>query len=205
MFAVGSLFLTGCPKHEVIPAPVEEVTLNAEFTGDISGATVYLKQGVQGYYLDVNKSKVILPAPSPYSAVYYSDMKSGQTMVSVKVSLGSVLFDAATSSDQNPTLEQLNNFLTANLTPSYSAGAVSGFEVVYRDAVGKIWTSDETFTPQDVEFTSLVQESDASGDYFKYICTFNCDVFHTELDQFGNPVTYQLPIQNAVLKGWFKR
>lgn len=208
MFALGSVFLTGCPKHEVIPAPIEEVSLSAEFSGTISGATVYLKQGVQGYNLDANKTKVINPAPQPSSAIYYADMKSGSSLVSVRVHLGSVLFDAATSSDQNPSLEQLNTFLDAYETPNtptYSDGGVAGFAVTYRDAAGKVWTSDETFGPQDVEFSSFVQESDASGDYFKFTCTFNCEVFRTELDVNQNPITYQLSIQDAVLKGWFKR
>ena len=200
--ALGFMVATGCKKtkHEIIPAPVETVDLNAEFSGDINGAPVYLKQGVQGYFLDANKTKVILPAPQPSAAIYYADMKSGQTLVSVKVNLGSVLFDAATSSDQNPTLQQLNDFINANLTPTYSTGGAAGFEVVYRDANGAIWTSDAAAGPQDVEFTSIVQESDATGDYFKFICTFNTTVYRTV-----GPDTFSLPIQNAVLKGWFKR
>jgi hypothetical protein len=192
---------TGCKKtkHEVIPSPVETVDLNAEFSGEINGAPTYLKQGVQGYFLEANKTKVIQPSPTPSYAIYYADMKSGQSLVSVKVNLGSVLF-SPTTSDQNPSLEQLSDFINANLTPTYSTGGAAGFEVVYRDANGAIWTSDAAAGPQDVEFTSVVQESDASGDYFKFTCTFNTTVYRTV-----GPDTFSLPIANAVLKGWFKR
>jgi hypothetical protein len=204
VFALGSLFLTGCPKHEIIPAPEPRVDLTANFIGNINGTDVELTENVNGYYLEATKTKIILPSPNPSSAVYYADMKSGQTMVSVKIGLGSIFFDASISSD--PTLSLFNSFFTAasSVTPSYSASSVAGFEVIYRDGTGAVWTSDPTSSPQNVVFSNIVQESDATGDYSKFVCTFDCIVYRTVVVGTVS-TTYSLPIQNATFKGWFKR
>lgn len=202
LFALGSLFLAGCPKHEIIPAPEPRVDLEANFVGNINGTDVELTENVNGYYLEATKTKIILPSPSPSSAVYYADMKSGQTMVSVKIGMGSVLFDGSISSD--PTLSLFNAFFTANMTPSYSAASVAGFEVIYRDGTGAVWTSDPASTPQNVVFSNVVQESDATGDYSKFVCTFDCIVYRTVVVGTVS-TTYSLPIQNATYTGWFKR
>ena len=134
-------------------------------------------------------------------------MKSSNTLVSIQVKLGSINFDGSANSD--PSLSVFNSFFTSTTNPAYSAGAANGFEVVYRDGSGNIWTSDETQSPQDVVFTGIVQESDGSGDYSKFTCTFNCNVYR-EIPDVSTPdpndsITLTLPIQNAVLKGWFKR
>lgn len=203
LFALSSLFLTGCPKHEIIPAPTPKVELNATFLGSINGTQVELTQNVDGYYLDATKIKYILPSPTPSTAAYYAEMKSGQSLLSIKVGIGSVNFDASAS--QDPSLTVFNAFFTQNTTPVYSAACANGFEVIYRDGSGAVWTSDDTQSPQDVVFTNIVQESDASGDYSKFTCTFNCNVYRPSVDQNGNPIVLNLPIQNAVLNGWFKR
>ncbi len=201
--ALGSFILTGCPDHEIIPAPEPKVELDATFVGTINGTPVELTKKVNGYYLDATKTKVILPSPTPSYAVYSAEMKSGQSLVAIKISLGSVTFDGGVS--QDPALEVFNNFMLTNTLPTYATGASSGFEVVYRDAMGDVWTSDPASTPQDVEFTNIVQESDASGDYSKFTCTFNCTVYRTYTDSMGNPVTVSLPIQDAVFTAYFKR
>lgn len=204
LFVFGSLFLAGCPKHEIIPAPTPKVSLESHFIGTINGTQVELTQNVDGYYLDATKVKVILPSPTPSKASYFADMKSSQNLVSIRVGLGSATFDASASGG-DPSLSVFNNFFTSNTSPVYAASADGGFEVVYRDGSGAVWTSDPAQSPQDVIFTNIVQESDGTGDYSKFTCTFNCNVYRNTVDQSGNPITLQLPIQNAVLKGWFKR
>lgn len=198
LFLFGSVFLAGCPKHEIIPAPTPKVALSGHFTGNINGTSIELTQNVTGYYVDANKAKVILPSPNLSSAVYYANFKSDQSLVSIQVSLGSIQWDASVSSD--PGLTQFDTFFTTTLTPSYSAAAASGFEVIYRDGSGNIWTSDPASTPQSVVFSGITQESDATGDYSKFTCTFDCIVYRTV-----GLNTYSLPIQNAVYTGWFKR
>ncbi|WP_341903033.1 hypothetical protein [Fluviicola taffensis] len=207
LFAFGSLFLAGCPKHEIIPAPTPKVELESSFIGIVNGSQLELTQNVDGYYLEATKTKYILPSPTPSKAAYYANMKSSNGLVSIRVGLGSISFDG--SADSDPSLAVFNSFFSSMTAPVYSAAAANGFEVVYRDGSGNVWTSDDTQPVQDVIFTGIVQESDGSGDYSKFTCTFNCNVYRTVPDLttpvLTDSLTLSLPIQNAILKGWFKR
>lgn len=208
LFVFGSVFLAGCPKHEIIPAPTPKVELESSFIGTVNGSQLELTQNVNGYYLDASSTKFIQPSPAASYATYYANMKSSSTLVSIRVSLGRVPFDGSASSD--PSVSVFNNFFTTTTAPTYETNAVDGFEVVYRDGSGNVWTSDASQTGQDVAFTGIVQESDGTGDYSKFTCTFNCNVYRkipdlstpTPLD---DSVTLMLPISNGILKGWFKR
>ncbi len=208
----GALFLTlaSCIKHEVIPAPVPMVDLYAHFIGDFTPsqggtATIELTENVLGYSNKSEKAKVILPPPSFSSAVYYSEMSSSQAATMIKVGLGSVLWDA--SSEADPGLSTFNSFFVANDQPNYSNGGASGFEVIYRDGYGAVWTSDEfSVNAQDVQFYDIQQESDSTGDYSLFRCNFNCYVYRTYYDaQLMMDVTDSVRIDNAVYSGWFKR
>lgn len=208
LFAFGSVFLAGCPKHEIIPAPTPKVELEASFIGIVNGSQLELTKNVDGYYLDASSFKYIAPSPTPSKAIYTANMASSNGLVSIRVGLGSISFDGSASSD--PSLSVFNSFFTSTTTPVYSLGAVNGFEVVYRDGSGRVWTSDPAQSGQDVVFTGIVQESDAAGDYSKFTCTFNCNVYRKEPDLStpndpNDSITHTLPIQNGVLKGWFKR
>lgn len=201
LLALGSFLFTGCPKHEVIPAPVPHVELYSEFLGTINGTNVELTQNVNGYYNEALKTKVILTSPTPSYAIYSAEMKSSQSLVAIKVNLGSVYFDAAVADD--PTLEVWTSFFEANDDPDdppYTAGAMDGFEVVYRDGTGAVWTADLTAPGNTVKFTNVVQESDGTGDYVKFLCTFDCTVTRTV-----GPNTYTLLIEDAQFTGYFKR
>lgn len=197
LFLFGSVFLAGCPKHEIIPAPVPKVELTAHFTGVINGSSVELTQNVGGFFLQATKTKIILPPPAQSSAVYYADFKTDQSLFSLKLGLGSVLWDAAVTND--PSLTAFNDFFLANQTPNYSDFATNGFEVTYRDGFGNIWTSLET-DPGTVTFSNIEQESDATGDYSKFTCQFSC-VLHRTV----GPNEYTLAIDDATYTGWFKR
>jgi hypothetical protein len=204
LFALSSLLLTACPKHEIIPAPEIKVTLTSSFLGTINGSQVELTQNVDGYSMTPTNIKTIFPSPTPSKAIYFAEMKSSQQMTYIKIGLGSLLYDNSVGS--TPDLSSFNSFFNNNLTPTYKALADGGFEVTYRDGNGDVWTSDQASPdPKTVQFTSIVQESDSKGDYSKFTCTFSCTVYRTYNDSFGNPVTVSLPIQNAVFKGWFKR
>lgn len=208
LFVFGSVFLAGCPKHEIIPAPTPKVELESHFVGTINGSQVELTQNVDGYYLDATKTKIIQASPTPSTATYYANMKSSNGLVSIRVGLGVIQFDGGASSD--PSLTAFNSFFSSTTAPAYSDLAAAGFEVVYRDGSGNIWTSDEASAiPQNVAFTGIVQESDGSGDYSKFTCTFDCVVYRDTPDLTtpdpNDMITLSLPITNAVLKGWFKR
>ena len=208
LFVFGSVFLAGCPKHEIIPAPTPKVELESNFIGTINGSQIELTQNVDGYYLDATKTKLIQPSPTPSTATYYANMKSSNGLVSIRVGLGTLQFDGSASSD--PSLSAFNSYFTSVTEPLYSDMAAAGFEVVYRDGSGNIWTSDEASPiPQDVIFTGITQESDGSGDYSKFTCTFDCVVYRDTPDLTtpdpNDMITLSMPITNAVFKGWFRR
>jgi len=206
LFVFGSVFLAGCPKHEIIPAPTPKVELTGHLEGMINGTEVEFTQNVSGYAVEATKAKIILSPPNPSSAVYYAEMKSNESLVAVKIGMGSINWDASASAD-GPALNQFNSFFTtpANLEPLYSNGALSGFEVTYRDGSGNIWKSEET-DPNDVIFTNVIQESDGSGDYSKFKCTFSCIVRRDQINPSPLPPTpLQMPLDNIVFEGWFQR
>jgi hypothetical protein len=195
------LALASCIKHEIIPAPEPVVDLKCHFQGYVNGTAIEFTQNVNGYTCNPSKEKIILPTPQMSSAIYYAEISSGQSAQSVKLGIGSVLWDASTVSD--PTLTIFNDFFLNNLTPTYSDNAVLGFEVEYRDVAGKTWASHEnSVNMKNVTFSSVKQESDANGDYSKFKCNFNCYVYNQDA------VTLlwdSLSVQNAVFEGWFKR
>lgn len=192
----------------MIPPPEPKVDLYAHFYGEINGAPVELTENVIGYYNDCTTAKYILPPPDPSSAVYYAEMKSSQVATSVKVGMGSIGWDANVSAE--PTLGSFNAFFQTNLFPNFSNDALAGFEFTYKDGTGRVWKSKENSTnPQDVEFTGIVQESDNSGDYSKFVCNFHCYVYSLHPDSLAlNPPVVHLDsirIENGVYEGWFQR
>jgi hypothetical protein len=201
IFVVGGMALSSCVKHEIIPEPEPLVDLDCHFQGFINGTDLELTQNVDGYTCIPEKQKTIVPSPDYSSAIYYSQMSSQTNPVFVKISMGSVMFDAVVT--QDPTLTQFNAFFTNNLTPAYSDNATAGFEVQYRDNAGNIWVSHQNSTnAQSVVFSGIKQESDVYGDYSKFTCSFSCYVYKQNMTTM---LWDSINIQNAVYKGWFKR
>ncbi len=193
--------VSSCIKHEVIPAPVPMVDLSCHFIGTVNGTTVELTENVLGYYCTTSKAKILLPSPSLSSASYFSQMLSSSTPVSAKIALGSVMWDAATAID--PDVAAFNAFHGSNLTPNFSTLGATGFEFSYRDGTGVTWTSKpNSVNFQDVTFSSIVQESDTSGDYSKFKCNFECYVYHTDAVTL---VLDSIHVQGAQYEAWFKR
>lgn len=202
MVAVFSL--SSCIDHEIIPAPTSTVELYSHFKGTINNTDVEITENVNGYYCNQTKAKLLLPPPQLSSATYYAAMISGDSPVMIQIGVGNVLWDQSTTTD--PTLSIFNNFFLTNLTPAYSNLGGAGFEVTYRDINGNIWKSDGLSpNAQNVDFTQVKQASDATGDYSKYVCDFNCYVYHLDTTDPANPVLQSLRFENAKFQGWFKR
>jgi len=202
LFAFALIFsLESCIEHEVIPAPVPMVDLSCNFLGTVNGSVMELTQNVNGYIGKATKNLNILPAPSLSSAAYNFEMISTSSMRSIKIVLGSVQWDASVAS--SPDLPTFNSFHNSNTTPSYSSTGASGFEVSYKDANGISWTSKQNSpNPQNVTFTGILQESDTLGDYSKFVCNFNCYVYHQNAQTL---LWDSIFIENGILKGWFQR
>lgn len=198
--AISLLLVTNsCIEHEVIPPPKPVVELECSFSATVDGTPYSLVMDVNGMYCESTKSKEINPSPQPSTATYNATMKSDVQLDFVQISLGKLNFNADVDAD--PSLEQFTTFFNANANPDYSLGANTGVEVVFRDAAGNVWYSDPSSTdPLTFSFTSLVQESDESGDYMKFQAAFTC----TMVDDLVTP-TASLTVENAVFKAHFKR
>lgn len=207
----GMLVLTACPKHEIIPAPTKKVELTGHLIGNINGTDVELTEGVDNYSVSPSRALYQLPSPQPSSAIYYSEMKSSNSLVSVKIGVGSLMFDASVTSV--PTLTQFSNFFNGLLTtdPPYTDGAVDGFAVFYRDGTGTNWFSRSIDPAPAVHFISVTQESDATADYMKFDMNFSCNVYrYTTAPTPGQPghfdtTWYNLPLTDVSYQGWFTR
>ena len=201
--------LVSCIKHEVIPAPTPTADLEAHFTGVINNTQTDFTENVLGYENVSYKVKVIQPPGGNSTAVYYSEMQSTSQLQSIAIGLGSINFDSGVASD--PPLALFEPFFPANDNPNYSNNGAAGFEVVYQDATNRQWKSNQTsnYAGANVNFTGIKLESDATGDYSKFICTFDCYMYSLNPDSLAllPPVAHvdSFLIEDAVYTGWFKR
>ena len=194
------LCLTSCIDHEVIPAPVPQVELEAHFIGNVAGSTVELTENVNDYLNTSSVDLYISQQQVNSTAVYFSTMSSPALLRSVSVGLGSVYWDA-TNGETRPTLPEFNNFYSSptNQVPPYFDNGTNGFVVRYTDGNGTQYSSKQDSPNfQDVSFVNVTQESGENGDFNLFTCDFNCYVYTQDgLDS--------IAIQNATFKGWFKR
>lgn len=201
--------LASCIKHEVIPPPTPTADLQAHFTGVINNTQTEFTTNVLGYENTSYKVKVIQPPGGNSTAVYYSEMQSPSQVQSIAIGLGSINFDSGVASD--PPLALFEPFFPANDSPAYSNDGSSGFEVVYTDPTNREWKSNElsNFGGATADFTGIMIESDETGDYSKFINTFDCYVYSLNPDSLlvVPPVAHidSFLIESAVYTGWFQR
>ena len=206
IFITITLFsIYSCIKHEVIPAPTPTVTLTSKFSGIVNGTPVEINDGVSGYTCTPTQDKNLLTSPNLSSAIFYAEMLSPTEKKAFRIGLGKAFWDASTSSE--PSLDVFKAFFTtpSNVLPTYKDDCSQGFNVRYTDINGTIYTSrDSSKQFQNVKFTNISQESDGTGDYSKFTCTFNCYVYYASGP---NPAIGldSVKIQNGQFKGWFKK
>lgn len=193
------LSLSSCVEHEVIPAPKPVVELECAFSATINGSAYILIEDVGGMYCESTKSKEINPFPQASTATYNAIKRSDIQLDYINVSLGKLSFNADVNAD--PNLDQFTTFFNANLTPNFSAGAIVGVEIIFRDAAGDVWFSNPaSLNPQNFTFTSLIQESDDENDYIKFDAAFTCYLY----DNLAIP-SDSILVENAIFKSHFKR
>lgn len=201
IFCLLTFSIQSCIKHEIIPAPIPMVDLSCHFVGSIGGTKLELTENVAGYSGKATKNLNILPSPAVSSAAYNFEMSSPSSMGSVKIVLGSVLWNSSVS--PSPDLTTFNTFHSTTIAPAFSTSGISGFEFSYRDGNGLIWTSKQNSkNSQNAAFTGITQESDSQGDYSKFTCNFSCYVYHQDPQSLAWD---SLIVQNGSLKGWFQR
>jgi len=201
--------MNSCIKHEVIPAPIATVDLNASFESVINGTDVEWTQNVEGYKATANTYAVYLPSPQLSRKIFQSEISSIYSEQSIKLIFGSLTWDVA--SNIEPTISMFNNYHSYNsdspiVFKNYSSlstlPSMLGVEVEYIDNNGVSWISRESDINQFAKFTVLDQDSDNTGDYSLFLCEFSCKVWRI------NPQTLldeSIIINNAKYTAWFKR
>ena len=198
---VGLLF-SACIAHEVIPAPENTVDLNSAFVGFVNGTQVEFTQNVNGYGAIAMNAEDINPSPTPSHMTYGSKIKSIFNPQAIRVKFGTLDWDV--SQNSYPTVSMFNDWLNtwSNTPVSFSDQGLSGIEIEYTDNNGNKWLSRESDPNQIATFVIKKQESDNTGDYSLFECTFSCLVWRyntqTELDESVN-------IENGKITSWFKK
>ena len=203
-----ALNMSSCIKHEIIPAPVNTVDLNASFNGYINGTQVEFTQNVYGYKGIADRDAYIYASPVLSKVIYSSTIRSAYSSQAIKVNLGSLDWDAAANTE--PTLTMFNDFHSSNSGialpfKDYSTlvnNSFDGIEVQYTDKNGVLWKSKESDPNQSAVFTVLKQASDNTGDYSLFECTFSCKVWTYDV-QLAQDISVN--INNAVVRAWFKK
>jgi hypothetical protein len=201
---------SSCIKHEVIPPPTSTVDLNCNFVGYVNGTQTELTQNVIGYNAFPTNDKYIYAGTILSRMIYGCEIKSNYQPQSFKILFGSQLWDAAVAPE--PTLTMFNDFHSSNsgitlpfkdyATIVNANPSVVGVQIEYKDNNGVVWKSKETDPGQTANFTIINQESDNTGDYSIFECTFSCLVWTYDV-QLGQDVS--IPITNAKFRGWFRR
>ena len=198
---VGLLF-SACIEHEVIPAPETTVDLNAAFIGFVNGTQVEFTQNVNGYGAVAMNAEDINPSPTPSHMTYGSKIKSIYNDQAIRVKFGTLDWDV--SQNSYPTVSMFNDWLNtwSNTPVSFSDQGLSGIEIEYTDNNGVSWVSRQSDPGQTATFVIKNQESDNTGDYSLFECTFSCLVWRinpqTNLDE-------SVIIENGKITSWFKK
>jgi hypothetical protein len=207
--SISLLFVFGsCIKHEVVPAPVNTVDLNATLDSYVNGTQVEFTQNVNGYKGLAGKDVYIYASPVLSKVIYSSTITSPYSSQALKISFGALDWDASANTD--PTLTMFNDYLSSNSQvpipfKDYSTLVNTnsdGIQVEYTDKNGVVWKSKESDPNQSATFTVLKQASDNTGDYSLFECSFSCKVwtYDVQLQQ-----EISIDINNAVMRAWFKK
>jgi hypothetical protein len=204
----------GCNKAEVIPAPTNTADLKIHFQGIINGSDVEWTKNVLKYKAVPTSVSTpyydILTGVNYLNLAYYCKMESDSEVSWISIGLGSLQQDPTLGT--RPNADTFKAFMDANSDPlnppSYSDTAKAGFEVLYKDANGDLYRSNETI-PGVVNFTDIVEKQDDNGDYIQFKCEFSCVVQNWGKSKVApytaDSVYKSATIQNAVMTGYFKR
>jgi len=202
------LISSACIEHEVIPPPSNKVDLNASFVGYINGTQVELTQNVNNYLGLALDTQIVNVAPVMSKVIYSFGMASTANPQNISLSFGSLEWDATGSA--TPTLPMFNDFHMTNSgnpvpfkdVATLATNSINGVQVSYTDNTGKFWISRETDPGQTANFTIIKQASDGNGDYSLFEVTFSCKVWYVDPQTSAEE---SIQINNAKLRGWFKR
>jgi hypothetical protein len=207
LFFISMFFvLSSCIKHEVIPPPNSTVDLNCSFQGFINGTNAEYTQNVLGYNCYNDNLYYNNPSPTLSNCLYTSEISSFQQTQKIKLTFGPMQWDAGVSSI--PTLTMFNDFHSSNSGVQVPlkdiasmTGVNPGVQVEYWDSNGDRWETSTANAAGFVNFITLDQASDNTGDYSLFECTFSVTVFRQD----PNQGLLNMTLNNCKFRGWFKR
>ena len=197
-----SMSFFSCIEHEVIPPPVNNVDLNAAFIGFVNGTQIEFTQNVLGYGAVSQNAEDINPSPALSKMTYGTRIQSIYNPQAIQVKFGAQEWDVAQNA--YPTVSMFNEWLNlySNTPVPFSNQGLQGVEVEYTDNNGVTWVSRDTDPNQTATFEFTGSQSDNTGDYSFFKCTFTCLVWRynaqTALDESIN-------IENGIITSWFKK
>jgi len=170
----GLVSLVSCEDHEVIPPPVPIVDLDCVCDAVINDSTVQYSDTCRYF------STKTINTGSMSNAQYQTTVQKSNLVQGVKLEIRSI--EWTDDGSNTPTLAQWQAFFDNNMTPSYSTIASdNGVVVTWTDPNNKQWVSDSsTICFKNFAFTSMIQDSDTTGDYMLFKAEFNCTLFNSD-------------------------
>jgi hypothetical protein len=190
----GSVAMVACEEHEVIPPPVPIVDLDCDCDAVINDSVVEYSDTCR-----YSGTKQIVTGGTS-SAQYATTIQKNDLIHGMELEIGSLQW--VDDGSNTPTLAQWQAFFDDNINPNILPHASNvGVTVSWTDPNGQVWVSDSsTLCFKNFAFTSLVQDSDTTGDYMLFKAEFNC----TMLNSGYGVVDSAKCLENGVIKSAFR-
>lgn len=193
---LASLTLVACSKPDIVPAPDTRADTKIHFEGIVNGTDIEWTKNVNGYYAAPNSVLTYDSVSGSNAYQFYSFMQSDANLASFGLGLGSIIHDPEVS--EKVSQDAFSRFFSTDSTYSFSTNALNGVEIVYSDASGRLYKSEEAF-PGTVTFKSFQLLQDNDGDYMQFEADVDCTVYSFQED------TMTATIQGATFTGYFVR
>lgn len=171
---VAIVSLVACEEHEVIPPPVPIVDLDCLCEAVINDSTVE--------YSDTctySGTKQIVTGGTS-KAQYATAIQQTDLVRGMELQIQSL--EWVDDGSNTPTLAEWQTFFDNNMNPNILPHSTNnGVIITWTDPNGKIWVSDSsTLCFKNFSFTSLIQDSDTTGDYMLFKAEFNCAMLNSD-------------------------
>lgn len=171
----GLVSLVSCEDHEVIPPPVPIVDLDCECEAVINDSLVNYSDTCRYF----STKQIVTGGLS--TAQYESRIEKSNLVQGMKLEIRSL--EWTDDGSNTPTLAQWQAFFDTQMTPTLlpATAGNNGVVLKWTDPNNKVWTSDSsTICFKNFAFTSMIQDSDTTGDYMMFKAEFNCTLLNSD-------------------------
>jgi len=171
----GLMSIISCEDHEVIPPPVPIVDLDCNCEAVINDSIVGYSDTCRYF----STKQIVTGGTS--TAQYETRIQRANLVNGMSLEIKSL--EWTDDGSNTPTLAQWQAFFDNNMTPTVLPAAVGDNGVIVRwtDQNNKIWVSDSsTLCFKNFSFTSMIQDSDTTGDYMLFKAEFNCTMLNSD-------------------------